>query len=288
MRIALATCLVLPEVDRDAPLLDAALRARGAEPSLLAWDDPEAWRAREHELVVLRSTWNYYRDLPAFLAWVDATSRGVRVVNPPHVVRGNVEKSYLLDLEGRGVPIVPTAVVRRGERPSLARMAAVRQWQGGVVVKPLVSAGSFRTERFEPEVFDAGDAHLHALTAERDVLVQPWMPAVTTTGERALVWIDGELTHAVRKEPRFATGHEAVSSTPVPVADDERAFAGRVLEASRVQGDLLYARIDVIRDRDGALCLMELELIEPSLFLAQHPPALDRFADAIVTRARRA
>lgn len=286
MRIALATCVTLPEEDPDAPLLDAALRARGAEPTLLAWDAPEAF-ASEHDLVVLRSTWNYHHDLPAFLAWVDAAAARTPLLNPPHVVRGNAEKSYLLALEERGVPIVPTAVVRRGERPSLARMTAVRKWSA-VVVKPLVSAGSFRTERFEPEAFEAGDAHLHALTAERDVLVQPWMPAVETSGERSLVWIDGTLSHAVRKQPRFSTGHEAVSTSPVAIADDERAFAEKVLEASRVRAHLLYARIDVIRDPEGALRLMELELIEPSLFLLQHPPALERFADAIVERARRA
>jgi len=102
--------------------------------------------------------------------------------------------------------------------------------------------------------------------------------------ERSLVWIDGELTHAIRKSPRFAGGSESVSDEQ-PIAPDERALAERVL--APLSGELLYARVDVVRDDDagGAPRLMELELIEPSLFLRQCPRALDRLASAIVRHA---
>lgn len=284
MRIATATCVTLPEVDPDAPLLAEALRRHGATPSCLAWDAPEADFASQ-DLVVLRSTWNYHRDLPTFLAWVDRTSAQTNLANPAHVVHANARKIYLLDLERRGVAVVPTEVVRRGETRTLADITAARGW-AEVVVKPLVSAGSFQTERFTPATHADGERFLATMAAERDVLVQAWMPAVDTSGERALVWIDGELTHAVRKAPRFAGGQESVSAAPVAIADDERAFATRVLDASGFAREILYARVDVVRDGDGALRLMELELIEPSLFLEQHPPALERFAKAIVRRAR--
>ncbi len=284
MRIATVTCVTLPEVDPDAPLLAEALRDHGATPSCLAWDDPDADFASQ-DLVVLRSTWNYHRDLAAFLAWVDRTSTQTNLANPAHVVHANARKIYLLDLERRGVAVVPTEIVRRGETRTLAEVSSSRGWSE-VVVKPLVSCGSFQTERFTPPTYAEGEAFLASMASERDVLVQAWMPAVDTSGERSLVWIDGELTHAVRKAPRFAGGHESVSTAPVPIADDERGFATRVLEASGFARDLLYARVDAVRDDDGALRLMELELIEPSLFLAQHPPALERFAKAIVRRAR--
>ncbi len=291
MKIALATCLTPPEVDVDEPLLLAALRARGATATMLPWDAAHAADADAGvpDLVVLRSTWNYHRDLAGFLAWAEAMAQWTTLANPVHVVRENASKGYLLDLAERGIEIVPTELVRRGERPSLADIAERRAWHA-VVVKPLVSAGSFRTQRFDAADFAAGERFLHELASERDVLLQCWMPAVETTGERSLVWIDGAPSHAVRKAPRFSGGHEAVSAGPVPMADDERAFAARVLDANGFGSDLLYARVDVIRDRDptGTLRLMELELIEPSLFLAQHPPALDRFADAIVARARAA
>ena len=223
MNIALVTCVTKPEIDPDEPFLLEALRARGVTPALLAWDDPAA-DVRAHDLLVLRSTWNYHRDLDAFLAWTRHAGAAGRLVNPPHVVAANAQKSYLVELEARGVGIVPTAIVRRGERPSLAAIAGARGWQT-VVVKPLVSAGSFRTERFAEGELAEGDRFLHDLSADRDVLVQRWMPAVETSGERSLVWIDGELSHAVRKAPRFSGGHEAVSQGAVPIGDDERAFA---------------------------------------------------------------
>jgi len=115
------------------------------------------------------------------------------------------------------------------------------------------------------------------------VLVQRYAAAVETSGERALVWIDGALTHSVRKSPRFTGQEESVSGALEP-APDERALAERVL--ARFEGELLYGRVDVVRDEGGGLQVMELELLEPSLFLVQHPPALARFADALAERLR--
>jgi hypothetical protein len=114
------------------------------------------------------------------------------------------------------------------------------------------------------------------------MLVQRYEPAVEGYGERSLIWIDGALTHAVRKNARFAADQENVSNTSVPIADDERALAERVLAAA--PQPLLYARIDIVRDPEGQPRLMELELIEPSLFFAQHPPAVARMAAAIARR----
>jgi hypothetical protein len=124
---------------------------------------------------------------------------------------------------------------------------------------------------------------LHALLVDRDALVQPYLPSVETHGERALVWIDGHFTHAVRKTPRWSGENESVSDA-LAVEPDERALGELALAplASR----LLYARVDVARDERGEPLLMELELIEPSLFLAQHASALSRFVDAIIRRGR--
>jgi hypothetical protein len=108
------------------------------------------------------------------------------------------------------------------------------------------------------------------------------MPSVESTGERSVVWIDGEITHAIRKTLRLAGGVESVSDA-VPIADDERAFALRAMAAVR-SDDLLYGRVDMIRDEAGDLHVMELELVEPSLFFRQHRPALDRFVAAIQRR----
>lgn len=281
MRVALATCMNLPEPDPDQPLLLDALAARGLTPTMMAWDDPSAdWSSVR--ACVIRSTWNYYRAIDRFMAWAERTARVTTLWNPLSIVRWNVDKRYLQSLEKKGVPIVPTRFVGRDEATSLRDV--MRELSAEVVVvKPAISAASFATVKVDEGEASraAGEAHLRELVARGDVLVQPYVPSVERYGERSLIWIDGAMTHAIRKSPRFGGEHENVSAA-MPIADDERALAERALET--IAEPLLYARIDLARDERGGPMIMELELLEPSLFLAQHPPALDRFADAIARR----
>jgi glutathione synthase/RimK-type ligase-like ATP-grasp enzyme len=280
MRVALVTCNQLPEPDHDEALVLAALRRAGLEASVLAWDDASAPFA-EQDLVVLRSTWNYYEHVDAFVAWVKSAAQKTRVLNPPSVVAWNVEKTYLVELDKRGVDIVPTELVLRGAKAVRVEEILARRGWDEVVIKPVVSAGSFRTERFSRASLPAAQAFLDGLAQDRDAMLQRWMPSVETYGERSLVWIDGHVTHAIRKSPRFAGGVEQVSGA-VAIADDERAFAERAL--APFAAELLYARVDMVRDNEGTLRIMELELIEPSLFFQQSPAALERFVEAIVRR----
>jgi hypothetical protein len=283
MRVAIATCKSPPEPDPDETLLLDALRGADIEATVLAWDDERAEDGfAASDLVVLRSTWNYYEHVDAFVAWVAKTGSATRILNPPSIVAWNAKKTYLVELEKRGIEIVPTEFVRRGERCDLGAVFAKRGWDE-VVIKPVVSAGSFRTERFSKGLLPAGQSFLEGLVEERDAMVQRWMPSVETYGERSLVWIDGAITHAIRKTPRFSGGVEQVSGE-VPVADDERAFAMRAVEP--FAAELLYARIDMVRDAAGVLRIMELELIEPSLFFQQSAAALARFVAAIGAKVR--
>jgi glutathione synthase/RimK-type ligase-like ATP-grasp enzyme len=279
--VRLVTCRPLPEPDADeAPLL-AALRAAGIDARMAVWDDPsETW---EGGLSVIRSTWDYHLKIDAFLEWVARASRRSTLLNPPDVVRFSAHKRYLGELARAGLPVMPTVLLERGARADLADLMAERGWSD-VVVKPAVSAASFRTARFHREEATAGQGHLDALLAERDVLIQPYLASVEGYGERAVVWIDGEVTHSVRKSPRFGGEHESVSPALEPSAD-ERATAGAFV--AHVGQDLLYARIDLARDEQGRPLLMELELVEPSLFLVQSPRALERLVRGIVSRARK-
>ncbi len=283
MKVAIATCRKLPEPDVDEALLTAALAARGVRARVLAWDDGAA-QAERDELVVIRSTWNYFEDVEGFLSWVTRTGEATRLFNPASIVRGNAKKTYLRDLEQRGIDIVPTAWAMRGERACAVDAIMREHGWDTIVIKPVVSAGSFKTQRFDASEVESAQRFFDELHAERDVMIQRWMPSVDTYGERSLVWIDGTLTHAIRKSPRFVGGREAVSGD-VPIAPNERAFAERVLEPIREQ--ILYARVDMVADEMGTLRLMELELIEPSLFLRQCPLALDRLVTGIVARGQR-
>lgn len=290
-KIAIATCVKLPEPDVDEELLLAALEKRGASVRMLPWDDASA-AATADEIVVIRSTWNYFEDVDRFLSWIDRTSKITTVWNPSSLVASNAKKTYLRDLEAKGIHVVPTEYAMHTDkaRRRARDVMRERQWNA-IVVKPVVSAGSFLTQRFDDSdsSIASAEAFLDRILADgRDAMIQCWMPTVDTYGERSLVWIDGEITHAVRKAPRFIGGAESVSASDVPIADDERAFATRVItSATELTGSLLYGRVDMVRDNDR-LRLMELELIEPSLFLKQAPHALDRLADAILARASKA
>ncbi|MBI5208352.1 MAG: hypothetical protein HY927_00090 [Elusimicrobia bacterium] len=280
MRIAIATCRKPPEPDPDQGPLLAALREAGARAEMVAWDDPSVDYAR-FDLCVIRSTWNYVHRLDAYLAWAKRVAAATRLLNPYGVVRWNTDKSYLKKLSARGVATVPTAFLGRGSTASLRAVASRRGWTD-VVVKPRVGAASFSTRRFRAPAFGAGDEFLARRLAGRDMMVQPYLRSVEGRGERAIVWIAGELTHAVRKTPRFSGGHEA-SSPGLRIPPEERAFALRVLEP--YAQDLLYARVDLARGDDGSLMLMELELVEPSLFLLQEPRALRRLVRGCLGRA---
>jgi glutathione synthase/RimK-type ligase-like ATP-grasp enzyme len=280
MPLRIATCRALPEPDEDEqPLLDA-LAARGVPARMAAWDDPgERWE--EPIPTVIRSTWNYIHHLPAFLSWAERAARAAPLWNPIDVVRANCHKSYLATLAAAGHAVVPTRLFGRGSRVELAAVLA-EEGISDVVIKPAVSAASFGTGRFAAGEEAAAQAHLDGLLAAGDALVQGYVASVEGYGERAVVWIDGALTHAVRKAPRFSGEHETVSGA-LPIAADERAAAEAALAPWAER--LLYGRVDLARDASGRPMIMELELIEPSLFLVRHPPALARLADALARRA---
>lgn len=286
MRVALLTVRPLPEPDPDEPLLLRALRERGISVEMVDWRAPGD--LSRFDLAVLRSTWDYHEDPTAFRAFVDAADRTTKLLNPASVLRANLDKRYLRSLRDHGVPVVPTRFVARGE--SAATALAEVPW-ARFVVKPSISAASARTRTFEAGDPDAV-GHLSALLATGGALVQDYLPSVEgrdgATPERAFVVIDGVLTHGVEKRPRFEGEDESVSSAIQP-SSAERALVEQALAAwSAAYGPapLLYGRVDLMRGADGEPLVSELELLEPSLFLLQHPPALQRLARAIEREGR--
>lgn len=275
MKLRVATCLTLPEIDVDAAPLAAALAAANIDATLVAWDDPTAdWDAPIP--TILRSTWNYALDVTGFLAWLDRAARAAPLWNPPDIVRGNVHKRYLLELAARGVPVVPTTLVERGGTADVARVA------DKIVIKPEVGAGSLNTRVFHlPAERAAAQAHLASITTHGAALVQPYLASVDDYGERSLVWIDGALSHAIRKAPRFAGDDEAITG-PFPIADEERAVAERAL--APIADRILYGRVDLARDAAGQPVVMELELVEPSLFFARGPGSAERYVAGLLRR----
>lgn len=287
--IAFATCGGRPEITSDDLLVKSHLPT-GWRLAGVPWDQPACdWPA--FDAVVLRSTWDYHLRRAEFERWLDRLdATGVTVCNPTAVVRRNVEKTYLHDLAAAGVATVPTVWLAAGERASLAELAADRGW-GRVVVKPTVGASGWSFFVAGESSWPEGQTELDRILDHGGVMVQPLLDEVGRDGEWSLVLIGGELSHAVIKRARDGEvrvqsdyGGSVEAAEPGPVL---RRWAKDCLERSAgplgaAAGDppLLYARVDAIETAAGPL-LMELELIEPQLFLGSAPGAAARFAAAI-------
>lgn len=276
--ITLVTCAELPEPDPDARPLEEALEARGLTYRWAAWTDETVdWSASP--VALIRSTWDYYHDRAAYVDWAHQTDLVTTLLNSASVVQWNSSKLYLLDLGRAGVPIIPTVLVPRATETALSDILSVQGWND-VVIKPVVGAGSHHTH-----LLRAGDAPTDeqlALFKTYDMLVQPYIASVESYGERSLVYIDGELSHVARKHPRFAQGEEQVTG-PHEATDEERAVAEQAIEEAPFN-DLLYARIDLVRDENDSPLLSEFEAMEPSLFFRMNPECLERYIDGIIAR----
>lgn len=276
--IALVTWSGLPQLSVDDGLLRAELERRGVHVTATAWDDPAAEWDR-FDAIVLRSTWDYHRRIEEFRTWLDRMeSSNAALWNPVAVVRNNIHKGYLLELESEGVDVVPTVLLR--DMDALDAVLDARGWERAVV-KPAVSASAFQTF-----IVQRGGAHPSFPATE--LLVQPFMEEVTRHGEWSLIFAGGAFSHAVLKRPtsgdfrvQIELGGSATATTPPPyLIEQARALL------DRIPHPLLYARVDGI-DRDERFILMELELTEPSLFLGSDPGAPARVADAIEEIAAR-
>jgi glutathione synthase/RimK-type ligase-like ATP-grasp enzyme len=290
--IALVTAAAARNLDEDLTPLEAALRAAGVTPSIVEWDSAAIdWSA--FDLAVLRSTWDYSLRLPVFLRWVDRVMSSTKLVNPSDVVRWNTDKHYLAELANAGVPVVPSTFVEPGDDASRALGAFAANGGDEFVVKPSIGAGSRDAQRYGRDERDAALAHAkRLLDANRSLLLQPYLGRVDAHGETALIFFAGEFSHAIRKGPLLKRGEGPTRAlfatehiTPRTPSADEIAVAERTLAAMPF-GELLYARVDLIHDDDGAPRVLELELTEPSLFFEHAEGSADHFARAIVERAR--
>lgn len=258
------------EPDPDRQPLDDALQAAGIRAAWPRWNDPDVDWGRA-AVCYPRMTWDYHRDPDGFLHWAEHVSTVSKIRNPVEVIRWNIDKRYLLELARRGVAVVPTVRVERGERTSLSELRRAHGW-GRVVIKPSVSCGSWETYDLAPD--DDGESRWSRLLADRAMLVQPFVESVETSGERCAVMIDGEVTHVIRKNPRFAGGVESTSGPFEPTARERQLIQNTLRVVGR---ELDYARIDMVAGADGKPMIAELELIEPSLYFNHCAGALDRF-----------
>lgn len=285
--VLLLTAAELPHDDLETGSVAEALTGLGIQTEIVPWTEP-GLADRDANLAVIRTTWDYTTRLPEFLAVLAALQ--MPVVNRLDVVRWNSHKGYLADLADHGVPAVPTWLYRSADLSPDLQLPDVGAAE--LIVKPAVSAGGRLVSRFAstpsapsasaPTV--AALAHLRQLLVEGDALVQPFQPDIVA-GERSLIFLAGAFSHAVRKTPevgdfrvqeRFGGANEAHVPDQAELAVAEAALAA----VPGGRNGLLYARVDLVGPEQTPL-VMELELIEPELFLTHHRDSAHRLAAGI-------
>ena len=282
--VLFATYRERPGLTEDDQLFARALELRGARVRAAVWDDTAAvWSSAA--AVVIRSTWDYHRRRADFLAWVDRVSSATTLHNDARVVRWNSHKRYLASIAARGVPVIDTVFADAHGNLDLRDVATTHGWTD-VVVKPAVSASAHETRRFDANERNEGQAHLDRLLATRDVMIQPHLSALAEQGELSLLFARGRFTHAVRRRSALVDGQvmpksAAANAPPAAVTSAERVLDAAAVLTGVEPNELLYSRVDLAPADDGYL-LLELELIEPSLFLMHAPNAAERFAVALL------
>jgi glutathione synthase/RimK-type ligase-like ATP-grasp enzyme len=296
LRIAVLRCERLPRFvtweihdveslfDDDHRILDAFAEL-GVDAESVAWSGAEVdWNV--YDAVVIRSTWDYVDHLPRFLEVITAIERSsATLLNPAEAVRWNADKHYLDDLDRLGVPIVPLV---RGTPAAAARLdeAIAEAGWNELVLKPAVGVGGAGVVRTTASTLQQA---LEGLPPDTEIMVQPFATAILDEGELSFVFIGGVLSHVLRKRP--ATGDfraHGIYGGTVEVTPTDPSDASEVQwMLARLPFDLLCARIDVVRI-DGRLAVLELELIEPMLYVALAPGSAERLADAAITRIGRA
>jgi len=281
MRIAFATFEKHPGLQADEEPLAAYMNEKGVTVVPMIWNDPQAdWT--QYDAIVIRSTWDYYRKIDAFDAWLSKLEAlGCKVFNPVPVMQWNKHKQYLRRFEERGIIVPEYAYCHQHDAINLAAMLKDRSWNK-TVVKPAVSAGAFNTWVTTTATAEADQEKLDAMLRESDVFVQRFMDEIND-GELSLLFFNKKYSHTVRKNAaagdfRIQTQYGGTITAITPAPEVLRA-AEAVM--ALVEEPLLYARVDGLVGKDGKFYLMELELIEPRLYMAYGEHANANFYNAL-------
>ncbi len=265
----------------DDILLRNALEAKGLRVTRTYWDNPD-FNWTQTRCAIFRTTWDYFNRFSEFILWLNQSGKETRMINPPELIHWNIDKHYLRDLAEKGVRIPPTSFIEAGDTRSLKEVAADCGWPE-LILKPAVSGAARHTYRLtENDLSNHVDIY-RSLIQKEAMLLQEFQHKIVTIGEVSLMVIGGQYTHAVLKTAKVGDfrvqddfGGKVQAYQPT---EEEVQFAQEVV--SLCSPHPVYARVDIIRDNQGQICLSELELIEPELWIRMNPQAASRLADAI-------
>jgi glutathione synthase/RimK-type ligase-like ATP-grasp enzyme len=283
MKIALLTCQHWPGLIEKEQALAQKINPE-FDVDVVVWNDPAiVWTT--YYCLIFRTIWDYFEQPIAFNLWLDKIEKlGIKTLNPIDVIRKNQHKFYLKNLKNQGIEIIPTVFIPKNSVLNL-EIINQKKWQKAVI-KPAVSGGSYLTKLFDANDIATVEAEYSNIVAERDLLLQPFMPEIQTHGEISLLFYGGQYSHAILKTPQNEDfrvqsqfGGQYQSYQPTAALID---LANKIIEL--FDNQLLYARVDGILS-NGQFLLMEVELIEPDLFFDYHPEAQKRYLTALETMA---
>jgi len=262
-------------------LLRAAFDGLGLSSMRVNWSHAdEDWS--QYRCAVFRTTWDYFDRFAEFTAWLDRVERQTRLCNPASIIRWNMDKHYLVDLAARGIRVVPSRFVERGSELHLHDLLDQTGWPEAVI-KPCVSGAARHTYRVNRANAERINLIIRPLLASESFIFQPFQASIMQTGEDSLMVFGGRYSHAVRKlakpgDFRVQDDHGGTVGPYQPTHAQIELAERAIAACDPVPA---YGRVDMIRDNAGRHAIMELELIEPELWLRFHPPAAEAFATAI-------
>jgi glutathione synthase/RimK-type ligase-like ATP-grasp enzyme len=268
-------------------MVTASLKQLGLRVTRTNWDNPQFdWK--QTRAVVFRTTWDYFYRFHEFDTWLERVSSETQLINPLPIIRWNMDKHYLLDLQQRQINIPPTVIIEKQDQRPLSEIALSTSWKE-FILKPAVSGAARHTYRFTMAELFMHEEIYRQLVSNEAMLLQEFQEHVLTMGEAALMFFDGQYSHAILKKVKpgdFRVQDDFGGSVHdfIPSKDEVRVAENAVAACSRRPA---YARVDLMWDREGKPCVSELELIEPELWLRTYPPAATAFALAIQSALRR-
>lgn len=269
----------------DERLIQASLEAKGYRAIRVAWDDTNVdWST--FDAIIIRSTWNYFYHIEDFKKWLTHAASKTLVINDAELIKWNIDKSYLFDLEQNGIRIPASVKVPKGTTASLQELCKLHFPDQDIVIKPTVGGGAHITHYITQSEITSYIEKFKGYISAEDMIIQKFQKNVVTQGELSLVYISGEYTHAVLKKAKkgdFRVQDDFGGTVHVYQPSSEvLAFANETIDA--LDTAPVYARVDIIFNDDMQPCITELELIEPELWFRQNPKSADALAESIAER----
>jgi len=267
--------------------LISALEAQGISVNCKSWDDPH-YDWSQSKALVFRSIWDYFKRFEEFRAWLEVVKEKTQLINEYSLIKWNMDKHYLADLEAKDIAIVPTVYIDSGAHRSIDEVCRDRGWKD-VIIKPAVAGTAFLTYKVLKDERAKFENLFEGLVADRDMLIQPFIATIASQGEASLMVFNGKYSHAILKKAKkgeyrvqdnFGGSVHDYEPTPTEIAFAESCFAACTPQPA-------YGRADILWDTDGNILLGELEIIEPELWLRLQPESAQALAAGIVDSLKR-